>query len=59
MHETEYPVVDHPRDPLLAERGADPNLQDEKRSTALIECAWDADAALMLIKRGANVNAQN
>jgi uncharacterized protein len=25
----------------------------------MIECGWDADAALMLIKRGANVNAQN
>jgi len=44
---------------LLADHGADPNLQDEKQNTALIECGWDADAALMLIKRGANVNAQN
>src|ERR1700722_12611777 len=29
---------------ILLERGADPNLQDERGNTALIECAWDADA---------------
>jgi ankyrin repeat protein len=44
---------------ILLERGADPNLQDDRGNTALIECAWDADAALALIKHGANVNTQN
>jgi uncharacterized protein len=44
---------------LLLEHGADPNLQDEGGNTALIECAWDADAALTLIKHGASVNLQN
>ena len=44
---------------ILLERGADPNLQDDRGNTALIECAWDADAALALIRRGANVNMQN
>jgi ankyrin repeat protein len=44
---------------LLLERGADPNIQDERGNTALIECAWHADAALALIKHGANLNTQN
>jgi ankyrin repeat protein len=44
---------------LLLDRGADPNLDDERGNTALIGCAWDADAALALIKHGANVNIQN
>jgi ankyrin repeat protein len=44
---------------LLLERGADPNLQDERGNTALIEYAWQADAALALIKHGANLNTQN
>src|SRR5438445_1297015 len=43
---------------ILLERGADPNVQDERGNTALIECAWDADAALALIKHGANLNTQ-
>lgn len=29
---------------LLLERGADPNLEDDRGNTALIECAWDTDA---------------
>jgi ankyrin repeat protein len=44
---------------LLLERGADPNVQDERGNTALIECAWDGDAALALVKHGANLNTQN
>ena len=36
-----------------------PNLKDERGNTALIECAWDAEAALVLVKHGANVNAQS
>jgi ankyrin repeat protein len=44
---------------LLLERGADRNIQDERGNTALIECAWHADASLALIKHGANLNTQN
>jgi ankyrin repeat protein len=44
---------------LLLERGADPNIQDERGNTALISCAWHADAALALIRHGANLNTQN
>lgn len=44
---------------LLLKRGADPNIQDERGNTALIECAWHADAALELIKHGAKLNIQN
>jgi hypothetical protein len=31
---------------ILLGHGADPNVHDERGNTALIECAWDADAAL-------------
>jgi len=35
---------------ILLEHGADPNVQDARGNTALIECAWDGDAAVALIK---------
>jgi len=44
---------------LLLKRGADPNIQDERGNTALIECAWHAGAALELIKHGAKLDTQN
>ena len=44
---------------MLVEHGADQDLQDERVHMALIECTWDADTALVLIKHGANVNVQN
>ena len=44
---------------MLLERAADPNVQDDRGNRALIECAWHADAALALIKHGANLNTQN
>jgi ankyrin repeat protein len=44
---------------MLLKRGADPNIQDERGDTALIECVWHADAALELIKHGVKLNTQN
>jgi len=44
---------------LLLQAGADPNAEDDDGNTALIDCGWDAGAALELIRAGANVNARN
>jgi TonB family protein len=44
---------------LLLEKGANPNLKDGSGSTALIDCAHDADAAQVLIDHGADLNAQD
>jgi ankyrin repeat protein len=44
---------------LLLQAGADPNLSDDDGNTALILNGSDANAALLLIRSGARVNAQN
>lgn len=58
--ETERPEVNRAEVVrILLERGADPNVRDDRGNTALIECARNAEAALALIKHGANLNTQN
>jgi ankyrin repeat protein len=44
---------------LLLEAGSDPNAQDKNGNTALLDCAWNAEAASLLIQAGANVNVRN
>ena len=44
---------------LLLAAGADPNVQDSDGDSALLNSAYNEEAALALIKGGANVNARN
>jgi len=59
-HDMDRPEVDRATVVrLLLEAGSDPNMQDKNDDTALIDCAWNADAALLLIKAGAKVNVRD